>query len=168
MQNPKISIVVAISAKRRALGKENKLLWHIPDDMKRFKELTMGHPVIMGRKTFESILGYLGKPLPGRTSIVLTRDNTYQPADGVLVAHSPTEALEKASSLDPEEIFIGGGAELYVQMLPQVNRLYLTLVDDEPEADAFFPEYEREFTKKRSEETREYKGILYRWIDLER
>jgi len=98
MQNPKISIVVAISAKRRALGKENKLLWHIPDDMKRFKELTMGHPVIMGRKTFESILGYLGKPLPGRTSIVLTRDNTYQPADGVLVAHSPTEALEKAST----------------------------------------------------------------------
>jgi len=76
--------------------------------------------------------------------------------------------LSRKRPLDPEEIFIGGGAELYVQMLPQVNRLYLTLVDDEPEADAFFPEYEREFTKKRSEETREYKGILYRWIDLER
>ena len=166
MQKPRISIVVAIG-KNRELGLGGKLLWHIPEDMKRFKALTLGHPVVMGRKTFESIITILGKPLPGRTNIVVTRDAQWN-YEGVVVVHSLEEGLEKARELDTEEIHIGGGAELYKQALPFVDRLYLTLVDDTKEADSFFPEYETEFTKKISEESHEYEGLRYSWVTLER
>lgn len=166
MQNPRIAIVVAIG-KNREIGKNGKLLWHIPDDLKRFKTLTLGHPVIMGRKTFESIISILGKPLPGRTNIVVTRDESWQ-HEGVLVFHSPEEAFTKARELDSEEIHIGGGADLYKQALPYVDRLYLTLVDDTKDADTYFPEYETEFTKKISEETREHEGLKYSWVTRER
>lgn len=166
MNKPPICIVVAIG-RNRELGYEGKLLWHIPEDLKRFKALTMGHPIIMGRKTFESILGYLGKPLPGRTNIVVTRDPAYA-HDGVLVAGSLEEALAKAKELDDEEIHIGGGAQLYEQALPYVDKLYLTLVDDAPRADAFFPEYEKQFTRRVHEEAHEHDGLMYRWVDLER
>lgn len=166
MQKPHISITVAIG-KNRELGMAGKLLWHIPEDMKRFKALTLGHPVIMGRKTFESIIAILGKPLPGRTNIVITRDHSWS-YEGVLVFHSLEEAIVKARELDQEEIHIGGGADLYVQALPFVDRLYLTLIDDEKEADTFFPEYEKEFTKKISEEHREHEGLKYTWVNLER
>lgn len=166
MENPPIIIVAAIG-KHRALGKGDKLLWHIPDDLKRFKALTKGHPIILGRKTFESIVGYLGKPLPERTNIVLTRDTSWS-YPGVVVAHSLEEALAKARELKPIEIHIGGGAALYEQILPQVDKLYLTLIDDEKEADSFFPPYEHLFTKKVREEAREYNGLTYTWVDLER
>lgn len=166
MNKPQVCIVVAIG-RNRELGKEGKLLWHIPDDLKRFKALTLGHPVIMGRKTFESILAYLGKPLPGRTNIVVTRDADYA-HEGVVVAHSLEEALEMAKGLDGEEIHIGGGAQLYEQALPHVDKLYLTLVDDAPEADAFFPPYEGQFTRVVHEEERDHGGLKYRWVDLER
>lgn len=166
MQNPRVAIVVAIG-KNREIGKGGKLLWHIPEDLKRFKALTLGHPVIMGRKTFESIIEILGKPLPGRTNIVVTRDESLA-YEGVLVCHSLEEALTKARELDSEEIHIGGGAELYKQALPHVNRLYLTLVEDSKEADTYFPEYETEFTKKVSEEVREHEGLKYTWVTRER
>lgn len=161
--------MVAIG-KNRELGKGGKLLWHIPEDMKRFKALTLGHPVIMGRKTFESIIAILGKPLPGRTNIVVTRSSTTLGAGdpNVIVTHSLEEALAKARELDSEEIHIGGGAELYAQALPFVDRLYLTLIDDTKDADTFFPPYESEFTKKISEEHREHEGLKYTWVDLER
>ena len=167
-----IAVVVAIG-RNRELGRGNKLLWHIPDDLKRFKKLTEGHPIIMGRKTFESIVGYVGGPLPGRTNIVVTRN----PVQGrslnrfaeVKVAHSLEEAIETAkSSPGTDEIHIGGGAEMYKQALPMIDRLYLTIVDAEAEADSFFPSYEMEFTKKVSEEEREWKGLKYKWVDLER
>lgn len=162
----KIAIVVAIG-KHRALGKDNDLLWHIPDDLKRFKELTMGHPVIMGRKTWESI-PKKHRPLSGRTNIILTRDSSYD-APGALVVHSLEDALTEARKAPgAEEIHIGGGAELYNELLPVVNRLYLTLIDDEKEFDTAFPEYETEFTKVLSEETREWNGLRYRWVTLER
>jgi dihydrofolate reductase len=162
-----IAAVVAIGCNRE-LGKDGKLLWHIPDDLKRFKLLTLGHPVVMGRKTFESIVGYLGKPLPGRTNIVVTRDPAWS-YDGVLVAHSLEDALSLAAGQPGgEEIHIGGGAELYAQALPRIDKLYLTLVDDAQEADTFFPAYETEFTKKIYEEAHEYDGLRYRWVDLER
>jgi dihydrofolate reductase len=167
---PRVSIVAAIGAGRSfngGLGKDGKLLWHIPDDLRRFKELTMGHPVIMGRKTFESIVDIIGKPLPGRTNIVITRDPNWQ-YENVLVFHSLEEALAKARELDQEEIHIGGGAQLYEQALPYVDRLYLTLVDDNKEADAFFPAYEHLFTKTLSEESGEYNGLRYRWVNLEK
>jgi dihydrofolate reductase len=167
MNKPRICIVVAIG-KNRELGKEGKLLWHIPDDLRRFKTLTKGHPIIFGRKTFESVLGYnKGRPLPERTNIVVTRDPSYQ-HDGVIVTASLEEALAKAAELDSEEIHIGGGAQIYEQVLPRVDKLFLTLVDDEKEADSFFPPYEQQFTKKTFDEAHEWNGLSYRWVDLER
>ena len=127
----------------------------------------MGHPVIMGRKTFESILSILKKPLPGRTNIVITRGPEWT-HEGVLVVRSLEEAIERASEIDQEEIFIGGGGQVYTEALPQIDRLYLTLIDDQKEGDAFFPEYEAEFTKKLFEEEREHDGITYRWVTIER
>lgn len=166
----RISSVVAIGngkVHNRVIGNGNGLLWHIPDDLKRFKQLTLGHPVIMGRKTFESIVAILGKALPGRTNIVITRDTSWSYPD-VVVAHSLEDALEKARTLDTEEIFIGGGGQIYEQALPIIDRLYLTLIEDDKEGDSFFPPYEHLFTKKLSEETREWNGLTYRWVDLER
>src|ERR1700688_558975 len=128
MAKPTISIVAAMG-RNREIGKGNQLLWHIPGDLKRFKQLTMGHPVIMGRKTFESIVSKLGKPLPGRTNIVISRDKNWS-YKGAVIAHSLEEAFSKASNTDSEEVFIGGGSQIYEQALPHVDRLYLTLIDD--------------------------------------
>jgi len=165
-QGHKVAAVVAIG-KNRELGKDNKLLWHIPDDLKRFKELTKGHPIILGRKTFESIVGYLGKPLPGRTNIVITRDPHWT-RDDVIVARTFESALEAAVvSPGSDIIHIGGGAQLYEQALPFIDTLHLTLVDAESDADSFFPPYE-EYFKKVKEEKKEYDGLIYRWVDLER
>ncbi len=172
MKKPIIAAVVAIG-KNRELGKGGKLLWHIPDDLKRFKRLTAGHPIIMGRKTFESIIGYLGMPLPDRTNIVVTRQPSYIDLVGrygnqVIVVPSIEEGIEKARTLDSKEIHIGGGAEIYRQAFPYMDRLCLTLIDDEKEADTFFPPYEHIFTKKVFEESREWKGLRYKWVDLEK
>ena len=166
MEKPKICIVVAIG-RHRELGMDGKLLWHIPDDLKRFKSLTKGHPVIMGRKTFESIVGYLGKPLPERPNIVVTRDTNFA-YEGVIVTHSIEEAIEKASALDEREIHIGGGAQIYEEVLPMVDKLYLTIIDGEKEADTFFPPYEDQFMKKTFEEEREWNGLKYSWVNVER
>ncbi|MDO8514351.1 MAG: dihydrofolate reductase [bacterium] len=166
MKKSVVAAVVAIG-KNRELGLGGKLLWHIPDDLKRFKRLTLGHPVIMGRKTFESIVGYIGGPLPERTNIVVTHDPTWK-YEGVITAPSLEEAIAKAKELDTEEIHIGGGAEIYKQALPYIDKLYLTLIDAEGEADTFFPPYEKEFTKKVFEEAREWNGLKYSWVDLER
>ncbi len=149
------------------IGRQDKLVWPIPDDLKRFKRLTMGHPVIMGRKTFESILQSLGHPLPGRTNIVVTRGTTYSPEDAVVV-HSLEEAIQKAGDIDQEEIFIGGGAQIYEQALPLTDRLYITLIDDEKPGDAYFPPYQHLFTKKLAEESGEHNELKYTWVDLER
>lgn len=166
MRKPAICIVVAIG-KDRALGKGGKLLWHIPDDLRRFKALTKGHPVVMGRKTFESIVSYLGKPLPERENIVVTRDPNWR-YPGVHVARSIEEGIEIAKRYENEEIHIGGGAEIYAQALPLVDKLYLTLIDDAKEADTFFPAYEDQFTNKTFEEAHEWNGIPYRFVNLER
>ena len=166
MNTPVVAAVAAIG-KRRVLGKDNQLLWHIPDDLKRFKELTLGHPVILGRKTFESIVGYLGKPLLGRKSIVITRDAGWK-YEGVITAASVEDAIEKGKEIDAQEVFIGGGAQIYDLALPYTDKLYLTLIDDEKEGDSFFPPYEHDFRKVCFEQDREYNGLKYRWVDLER
>lgn len=166
MQQPVIAAVAAIG-RNRALGKDNRLLWHIPDDLKRFKELTTGHPIILGRKTFESIIGYLGKPLPDRTNIVVTRDPEWS-YEGAITAASVEEAIEKGKALDKEFISIGGGAQIYESALPYTTRLCLTIIDAEEEGDAYFPKYEKEFTKVLFEESRIWNDINYKWIDLER
>jgi dihydrofolate reductase len=166
MQNPRVSIIVSIG-KNMVIGRQDKLMWPISEDLKRFKHLTMGHPVIMGRKTFESILQSLGKPLPGRTNIVVTRGENYS-HEGAVVAHTLEEAIEKAKELDREEVFIGGGAQIYEQALPLTDRLYLTLIDDEKPGDAFFPPYQHLFKKVINHEHRETNGLSYMWVDLER
>ena len=158
----RISIIAALGYDR-ALGKENQLLWRIPEDLKRFKSLTVSHPVVMGRKTFESI----GKALPGRPNLVVTRDKEWA-AEGASVFYSPDEALDAARKLDSEEVFVIGGAQIYAQTLPVTDRLYLTLIEEEKEADAFFPPYEHLFTKILSEEERSHNGLKYQWLNLKR
>ncbi len=127
-----VTIVVAM-AKNNAIGKDNQLLWHLPSDLKHFKELTSGHPIIMGRKTFESI----GKPLPNRTNIVISRKKDWF-QEGILIVGSIKEAVKFARKID-EEIFIIGGGNIYEQTMEISDKIELTLVDAQPEADVFFP-----------------------------
>lgn len=127
-----ISIIVAAGL-NGAIGFKNSLLWHLPDDFKRFRQLTMDKPVIMGRKTFESI----GKPLPGRLNIVITGNENFS-NEGISVVNSVSKALELARSTGTEEAFIIGGGMIYNETMPLVNRIYLTLVNTSPEADTFF------------------------------
>lgn len=163
VDKPCISMIAAIG-KNRELGLHNELLWRIPDDLKRFKKLTLGHPVIMGRKTFESI----GKPLPRRTNIVLSTNQNVK-HEGIFIVHSSRDALAAAKkSPGNEEIFIIGGAKIYEEFFTQVERLYLTIIEATKDADSFFPRYEEVFTKKVSEGVREWSGLTYRWVTLEK
>jgi len=159
-----ISLIAAIG-QNRELGKHGALLWRIPEDLRRFRDITTGHPIIMGRKTFESI----GKPLPGRKNIVVTRDTAYT-REGITRAHSLEEAVgEAARSEGADEIFVIGGGELYAQAMGLSSRLYLTLIEaTDPDADAYFPEYQDSFTKVMREERCESGGLKYRWIMLEK
>ena len=134
----RLALIVA-QGKNRVIGNENRLPWYLPEDLRYFKQVTLGKPIIMGRKTYESI----GKPLPGRTNIVITRDPNWS-AEGVKLAKSLDEAIElgEAQALidGVEEAVVIGGAQIYEQSLSRVDRLYMTEVDDEPEGDAWFPE----------------------------
>jgi dihydrofolate reductase len=129
-----ISFIVAMD-KHRVIGKNNQLPWHLPADLKFFKKVTMGHPIIMGRKTHESI----GKPLPGRENVIVTRNLNYH-SDGCLVIHSVEELLQYAQGKQ-EEVFVIGGAELFKEVFPYTDRLYLTQIDEEFEGDTYFPEF---------------------------
>ena len=132
-----LSIIVAV-ANNNVIGRDNQLPWHMPADLKRFKQLTSGHHLIMGRGTFESV----GKPLPNRINVVVTRRHEYQPPDGVAVARSLDEAISKAEAAGDPEIFIGGGTEIFNQVLHRADRLYLTRIHGEPEGDTYFPEFD--------------------------
>lgn len=136
MSAPRISLIVAM-AENRCIGRDNAMPWHVPEDLKRFKALTMGKPVVMGRKTFESILAQLGKPLPGRESIVVSRGGFA--ADGAQVYDSLDAALACAVDRGGDEIFIAGGAQIYALALPRADRLYLTRIHETVAGDAFFP-----------------------------
>lgn len=163
----RVSFIAAIGERTRALGKDGGLVWDLPGDLLRFRAITKGHPVIMGRKTWESI-PLKHRPMPARTNIVVSRNREYE-ATGAIVASSLAEALEKAHlSEGAEEIFIIGGSYLFEEALPIADRLYLTLVDDDTEGDVFFPPYEHEFKKILFEEAHEENGIRYRFVDLER
>ena len=128
----KISIVVAMAA-NGVIGRDNHLPWHLPADLQHFKQTTMGKPILMGRKTFESI----GRPLPGRTNIVITRDEDYT-AEGCVVVHSIEAAMQAAGA--QEEIMVIGGAEFYRQVLPYTDTIYLTRIHADFAGDTFFPE----------------------------
>lgn len=138
----KKSLIVAL-AENRVIGRNNNLPWYLPNDLKYFKQVTMGKPIVMGRKTYESI----GKPLPGRTNIVVTR-NTEWRADGVRVVHSLEAAFDLAESVaeidGQDEVMIIGGDQLYQAALPLVDRMYLTEVHAEVAGDAFFPKFDKD------------------------
>ena len=154
-----ISLIACIG-KNRGLGKDNQLLYKIPADMKFFKETTAGHTVVMGKNTFLSI----GRPLPNRTNIVITRDPNFK-AENVIVCNSIHEALQKARS--NEEVMVIGGAQIYAQTIGKADKLYLTVVDDEKAADAFFPNYS-EFKKTTLLSQGEFEGLKYQIFVLEK
>jgi dihydrofolate reductase len=160
MVKPKISMIAAIS-ENRALGKDNKLLWHIPEDLKRFKKLTVGHPVIMGRTTYESI----GKLLPDRINIVVTRNNNYK-AIGCKITHSVEEAIEYARKTNQGEIFLIGGGQIYKQGIKYAEKLYLTIIKGNFEADAFFPDYSG-FRKIIYQQKGNFKNYHFTFLELE-
>lgn len=163
----KLSIVVA-KADNDVIGVENGLPWHLPEDLKRFKQVTMGHPMIMGRLTYESI----GRPLPGRKTIVVSRQNIDLP-DGVLLASSLSEAealaLQEAVAMGVDEIMVVGGEKIYTQYLPKVSRLYVTEVHTLVDGDARFPlvssddwrEEERHTYSSNSGEGLDYSFVTY-------
>jgi len=162
-----IIIVAGLGKHDRALGFKNQLLWHVPADLKRFKALTMGHPIIMGKKTFLSIIDILGKPFPGRTNIVLTSDQEYA-YEGAQIAHSLADALAIAQSENPTEIHVGGGGEVYKQLLPHAARLHITWYDDQKEADAFFPAFKDDFVITKEHEVQQHNDLSYQWVDYTR
>jgi dihydrofolate reductase len=130
--------IVAAVARNGVIGVDGGLPWHLPDDLRRFKALTMGHVLVMGRKTYESI----GRPLPGRTTVVVTRNAAWDPgSEEVVVARGLDEAIRAAQRID-DEVFVVGGAQVYADALTLVDRLELTLVDDEPRGDTTFPAVE--------------------------
>ncbi len=131
-----ISMIAALS-NNGVIGRDNALPWHLPEDLKYFKRVTMGKPLLMGRKTYQSI----GRPLPGRTSIVLTRQQDFD-VPGVCVVNHPEQAVDKARQTGADELMVIGGEDVYRTMLPLAQRLYLTRVDIEVSGDAFFPPLE--------------------------
>jgi dihydrofolate reductase len=128
-----ISLIAAM-ARNRVIGKDNAMPWHLPADLAHFKRVTMGKPVIMGRNTFESI----GRPLPGRKNVVISRNPDYQP-EGCVVVSSIDAAIDEC--VDSDEVMIIGGGQLYQAMLPRADRLYLTLIEAELDGDTQFPDY---------------------------
>lgn len=159
--SPEISIVVAMGS-NRVIGKDNQLLWYLSPDLKRFKAITSGYPIIMGRKTFESI----GKALPGRLNIVISRGAPALP-EGVLLVNSLDDAIEAAKSAD--KIFIIGGAEIYKLALPKTHFIYLTEVKTAPEGDAYFPELDSDWEEIEQSPwfLDEKSGLEYRYLKFE-
>jgi dihydrofolate reductase len=160
-----LKILVAFD-ENRVIGKNNTLIWHLPADLKRFKTLTTGHVIIMGRKTFESI----GKPLPNRTSIVISRQVDLH-IEGAIIAHSVEEAILKAKSITREDIYIVGGAEIYALSLPLADQILVTQLHDIFDGDAYFPEIPTatfEVTEKERGITDEKNAYQYSYITYTR
>ena len=128
--------LIAAVAKNNCIGKDNKIPWNVPEDFQYFRKTTLGKTCLMGKKTYESILGYLGKPLPGRQTVVITTDTNFSAPEGVRVFNSLEEAWEK---LKDEDVFICGGANIYTQTIDRADTLYITWIDQEPDGDTFFP-----------------------------
>ena len=153
----RVTIVAAV-ARNGVIGVDGGLPWRLPDDLRRFKELTLGHVLVMGRTTYESI----GRPLPGRTTVVVTRNEGWDPgSEEVLVAHGVSEAIEAAAAID-DDVFVVGGAQVYADALPLADRLELTWVDAEPYGDTRFPEVEwADWRELRREEAEEVVYVTY-------
>lgn len=168
----KLSIIAAMDEKR-GIGKNNRIPWHIKEDLVHLKNLTRGHVVILGRKTYDSMVGYYnktGRPMPGKLYIVVTRDKEYKPVrENAIAVHSMEEALSFARRPPAklEEVFVIGGAQIFQQAIAIADKLYLSIVDGDFDADAFFPDYSQ-FKKVVSEEKRESEEYRYRFLELER
>jgi len=165
----RISLIAAMD-RNRIIGHDNDLPWHLPNDLQWFKKNTLGKPILMGRKTFDSI----GRPLPGRTNIILTRDTTFQ-ADGCVVVHNVDEALKAASDyvsdIDKGEVVVIGGGQLFEMLIDVADRLYLTRIDSDFKGDTFFPKIElSEWNVLWQEELLKSAGSLFdiRFMILER
>ncbi|HSW68793.1 MAG TPA: dihydrofolate reductase [Gammaproteobacteria bacterium] len=159
----RITFVVAM-AENRAIGNNNQLPWHLPADLQHFKQITLGKPILMGRKTFQSI----GRPLPGRTNIIITQDENFK-AENCIIVHSIESAL--ATAKDQPELCVIGGAELFRQMLPFTKQIYLTLIHHDFSADTFFPELNAMEWKEiaRTDHFADEKNIYsYSFLTLER
>lgn len=166
MKKSRISAIAAIGKRTRALGKNGDLLFKIPTDLERFRTLTKGRPVVMGRKTWESLPAGR-RPLPDRANIVITRQTDYE-ALGAAVTQTLEEALAIAQkAVGADEIFIIGGSEIYAAAMPHTHRLYLTLVDDDAEGDVVFPPYD-EFTSIIEEQHNTDSSPHFTFITLER
>ncbi len=161
-----ISLVVAMT-ENRVIGRDNDLPWRLPTDSKHFRELTTGRDVVMGRKTFESIMKSLGKPLPNRRNIVVTTNADYEAPEGVLVAHSLDDALAATES---EEVCVIGGAQIYALALPLADRIFLTEIKTRLEGDAFFPEIGPEWreTVRESHKADDKNEYDFDFVTLER
>jgi len=153
-----ISLIAAMS-RNHVIGKNNSLPWNLPADMKRFRELTLNKPVVMGRKTFESI----GRPLPKRQNLILTKDRNFR-AEGCIAVHSVKEAIEAAE----KEIMIIGGSQIYELFLPFADKMYLTIIEKDFEGDAYFPEFDSREWKETSRTSQEDNGLSFSFVDFER
>jgi dihydrofolate reductase len=166
---PRLALIAAV-AKNGCIGINNTLPWHLPDDLKHFKAITLGKAIIMGRSTFDS----LGRPLPQRCNIVITRNRDFQAPEDVRIVHSLEEAVTVANAVarenNQDEILVIGGAQIYAEALPLAQRLYLTEVEASVSGDAFFPDWEREEWREISSETRQREGdgVIYRFVVYER
>jgi len=165
----KVSIIAAMDEKR-GIGKDNKIPWHIREDLIKLKRLTKDHVVILGRKTYDSMVFYYnrsGKPMPGKLYIVVTHDTGYKPArDNAITVRSVEEGIEKAKQ-DQNEIFIIGGQSIFEQTIGIADKLYLTIVEGDYSCDTFFPDYSA-FKKVVFEEAKEGEGHKYKFLELER
>ncbi len=165
-QRVRVSLIAAISRKNRGIGMlDGKLPWHIPEDFKFFKETTTGHPIIMGRKTFETFK----KLLPNRVHIVISREERISDDENLIFVKSLGEALEVAQKIDKKEIFVIGGGQIYNLALPYADRLYLTFVDGDFNAEVFFPDFESTgFTKIISSRKSSDENYSYEFVVLEK
>lgn len=154
--------MIAAIGKNRGLGKNNKLLWSIPEDMTRFKHLTKNHVVIMGQKTYESI----GKALPYRFNIILSDDTNFSPSD-CRVVNSIEKALKVAVEQEKSEIFVIGGGQTYKQLIPYANKLYLTEIDAVADADTYFPEFS-DFKIHKEVGSGIFQGIKYKFMEYKK
>ena len=137
---PELVLIAAVAERNRVIGRDKDLPWHLPEDLRRFKRLTTGHPLVMGRKTFESLLHQFGGPLPDRRNVVLSTSHSWPEHDTVEVYPSIDAAMEAVA--DADRVFIGGGADVYRQFLLEADRLELTLVEGDYDGDTYFPPYE--------------------------
>jgi dihydrofolate reductase len=164
---PRVCLIAAV-ARNKVIGRDNRIPWRLPEDLKHFRKLTMGHAVIMGRKTFESIVASSGIPLPGRDNIVLTRSREWT-GSGCRIAHSLAEALAAVPARS--DAFVIGGAEIYSLALPLASRLYMTEIGHDFAGDAFFPEFDRsrwQEIARASYESGGEQGLGYAFVEYER